>query len=169
MRDSLSKVSAKLPPTSRAISVAVSVPALSEKDENDLRWAEERESGDRPIVVSYASSPPAEVMFAEEPIETAPTGVVTDGCYRQIEFAGILDGTDHPDAAGDLIDFMLTPEFQEGIPTSWLVFPANLEVELPEVFTENTELPAEPTSMDTATIAENREEWLRQWRQIVMP
>ena len=77
-------------------------------------------------------------MFAEEPIDTAPTGVVTDGCYRQIEFAGILDGTDHPDAAGDLIDFMLTPEFQQQIPTAWLVFPANLDMELPEVFAENT-------------------------------
>src|SRR5690606_7172220 len=74
-----------------------------------------RYGGDRPIVVSYASSPPAEVMFADPPVDTAPTGVVTDGCYRQIEFAGVLANGDYPEAGGDLIDFMLSPEFQATI------------------------------------------------------
>lgn len=123
--------------------------------------------GDYPIVVSYASSPPAEVLFADPPVDTAPTGVVTDGCYRQIEFAGILEGTEYPQAAGELIDFMLSPELQETIPTTWFVFPANTGVELPEVFTENTALPEDPISMDPAVIAENREMWLDQWRQVV--
>src|SRR5690606_25545879 len=58
-----------------------------------------RYGGEDPIVVSYASSPPAEVMFAEEPLESAPTAVVTDGCFRQIEFAGILAGTENEAAA----------------------------------------------------------------------
>ena len=44
--------------------------------------------GDRSIVVSYASSPPAEVIFADPPVEVAPTGVLLDSCFRQIEFAG---------------------------------------------------------------------------------
>ena len=64
--------------------------------------------GDRPLVVSYASSPPAEVIFSETPLDEAPTGVITDGCYRQVEFAGILAGTDNPGPAGQLIDFMLS-------------------------------------------------------------
>ena len=64
--------------------------------------------GDSPMVVSYASSPPAEVIFATEPIDEAPTGVVEAGCYRQVEYAGVLAGTDYPQAAGDLIDFMLS-------------------------------------------------------------
>jgi thiamine transport system substrate-binding protein len=51
--------------------------------------------GDRSIVVSYASSPPAEVIFADPPVDTAPTGVLLDSCFRQIEFAGILAGTEH--------------------------------------------------------------------------
>jgi thiamine transport system substrate-binding protein len=128
-----------------------------------------RYDGDDPIVVSYASSPPAEVMFADPPVDTAPTGVVTDGCYRQTEFAGILEGTEHPEAAGQLIDFMLSPEFQQAIPTTWFVFPANTEVELPEVFTENTVIPDDPISMNPQEIGENRERWLTQWREAVEP
>lgn len=144
---------------------------------NDLRIAADWDSayysdftrygGDRPIVVSYASSPPAEVVFSETPLETAPTGVMTDGCYRQVEFAGILANGEHQEAAGQLIDFMLSPEFQEGIPLSWFVFPANITVGLPEVFAENTVLPEDPVTVDPAEIAENREVWLDQWRQVV--
>ncbi|HEX2153663.1 MAG TPA: thiamine ABC transporter substrate-binding protein [Acidimicrobiia bacterium] len=128
-----------------------------------------RYDGDNPIVVSYASSPPAEVMFADPPVDTAPTGVVTDGCYRQIEFAGILSGTPHAEAAGELIDFMLSPEFQETIPTTWFVFPANAEVELPDVFAENTVIPEDPIAIAPAEIAENRDEWLGTWRRVVAP
>lgn len=128
-----------------------------------------RYGGDDPIVVSYASSPPAEVMFAEEPLDAAPTAVVTDGCFRQIEFAGILAGTENETAAGQLIDFMLSPEFQEQIPTTWFVFPANVDVDLPEVFAENTVIPEDPIAMDPAEIEQNRETWLDQWRDIVTP
>ncbi len=83
--------------------------------------------GDRPIVVSYASSPPVEVYFAEEPFDEAPTGVVTaDGsCFRQIEFVGILKGTENRDLAEQWIDFMLGTTFQEDIPLKMFVFPAN--------------------------------------------
>jgi thiamine transport system substrate-binding protein len=71
-----------------------------------------RYGGDSPLVVSYASSPPAEVIFASEPLDEAPTGVVEAGCYRQIEYAGVLAGTEYPEAAGELIDFMLSIRFQ---------------------------------------------------------
>jgi thiamine transport system substrate-binding protein len=128
-----------------------------------------RYGGDHPIVVSYASSPPAEVLFAEEPVESAPTGVVTDGCYRQIEFAGILAGTDHPELAGRLIDAMLAVEFQEAIPTTWFVFPANVDAELPEVFEENTVVPDDYASFPPDEIAQNRDRWIDQWREVVTP
>lgn len=128
-----------------------------------------RYGGDRPIVVSYASSPPAEVMFSDVPLESAPTGVVTDGCYRQIEFAGILANTPYPEAAGELIDFMLSEEFQAGIPTTWFVFPANSEVPLPDVFAENTVIPPAPVSLEPEVIAANRDTWLAEWRRVVTP
>lgn len=125
--------------------------------------------GDRPIVVSYASSPPAEVIYAETPLDEAPTGVVTDGCWRQIELAGILAGTPYPEAAGRLVDYLLSVELQETIPLSWFVFPANAEAELPEEFTRFTEIPEEPLRLDPADIDANRERWIDEWTGIVLP
>lgn len=123
--------------------------------------------GDRALVVSYASSPPAEVIFADPPLDEAPTGVIEAGCYRQVEFAGVLDGTESPDAAGDLIDFMLSVEFQETIPLNWFVFPANTEADLPQEFIDHTVVPDNPTQLDPTYIAENRETWIQQWVELM--
>ncbi len=122
-----------------------------------------RYGGATPIVVSYASSPPAEVIFAEEPLEEAPTGVIEAGCYRQVEYAGVLDGTPYPDSAGELIDFMLSAEFQEGIPLTWFVFPANSEADLPRDFIEHTTIPENPTRFSAERIAESRDGWIDEW------
>ena len=113
--------------------------------------------GDRPLVVSYASSPPAEVIFSETPMDEAPTGVVTAGCYRQVEFAGVLKGTGNEGAAGSLVDFMLSPAFQEQIPLAWFVFPANETVELPPEFAEHTVIPESPAAIEPEAIESNRE------------
>jgi thiamine transport system substrate-binding protein len=122
-----------------------------------------RYDGDSSIVMSYASSPPAEVIFAEDPPETAPTGVIEAGCYRQVEFAGILDGTQYPESAGELIDYMLSVDFQEQIPLTWFVFPANDEAELPPEFIEHTTIPDSPARLPADEIAENRDRWIDEW------
>jgi thiamine transport system substrate-binding protein len=119
--------------------------------------------GDSSMVVSYASSPPAEVIFATEPITEAPTGVIEAGCYRQVEYAGVLAGTDHPDAAGELIDFMLSTQFQETIPLSWFVFPVNGDAQLPQEFIDHTTIPSDPSRLDAQVIAENRDRWIDEW------
>ncbi len=124
-------------------------------------------SGDRPVVVSYASSPPAEVIFAEQPLEEAPTGVVEGSCYRQIEFAGILAGTEHEEAAQQLIDFMLSPAFQEDIPLNMFVYPV-IDVELPPEFVEYGVQPDDPYLLDAATVADNRDAWIDEWTEIVL-
>lgn len=123
--------------------------------------------GSSAMVVSYASSPPAEVIFATEPIEQAPTGVVDAGCYRQVEFAGVLAGTPYPTAAGQLIDFMLSVEFQENIPLTWFVFPANTTAPLPDEFVIHTVLPESPAQMDPERIARNRDRWISQWVSVM--
>ena len=127
-----------------------------------------RYGGDRPLVVSYASSPPAEVIFSDPPTNVAPTGVVGQDCYRQIEFAGVLRGTEFPEAAGELIDFMLSVEFQEQIPLTWFVFPANAQTPLPPEFVEHTVLPDQPASVDPALIDAHRERWIKEWTALVL-
>ena len=123
--------------------------------------------GDRPIVVSYASSPPAEVIFAEEPPAEAPTGVVEGSCYRQIEFAGILAGTEYEDAARQLIDFLLSPTFQEDLALTMFVYPVT-DVELPAAFVEHGAQPADPYLLDAASVAANRDAWIAEWTDIVL-
>lgn len=123
--------------------------------------------GDRALVVSYASSPPAEVIFSETAIDEAPTGVIEAGCYRQVEFAGVLDGTEYPEAAGDLIDFMLSVEFQETVPLTWFVFPANSDADLPQEFIDYSVIPESPSQLDPKLIAENREAWIQEWAEVM--
>jgi thiamine transport system substrate-binding protein len=126
--------------------------------------------GDRPIVVSYASSPPAEVFFAEEPLDQAPTAaVVGDGsCFRQIEFAGILKGTDHEAEARQLVDFMLEKVFQEDIPLHMFVYPANETAVLPDVFVRFSITPEHPAMIPPQDIAANRESWIEAWTDVVL-
>lgn len=126
--------------------------------------------GDRPIVVSYASSPPVEVYFSEEPFEEAPTGVVTaDGsCFRQIEFTGILKGTENRDLSELWIDFVLGKQFQEDIPLKMYVFPANEEAALPDVFARFAVIPDNPAVVDPEAIEANREAWIKAWTEAVL-
>jgi thiamine transport system substrate-binding protein len=124
--------------------------------------------GDKPIVVSYASSPPAEVVFADPPIDKATTASVDTTCFRQVEFAGVLRGTDHPEAARQLVDFLLSDAFQAALPLNLFVYPADSKSAVPKVFSDNTRVPDHPATMDPATIAANRAAWLATWTDTVL-
>jgi thiamine transport system substrate-binding protein len=126
-------------------------------------WA----GGDRPLVVSYGSSPPFEVLFATEEVETAPTAVVVDTCFRQVEFAGVLAGTDAPDAARELVDFLISERFQREVPLNLFVFPANASVELDPAFVEYAAIPETPLTLDPASIDAGRATWIDEWTTIV--
>jgi thiamine transport system substrate-binding protein len=126
--------------------------------------------GTRPVVVSYASSPPAEVFYSETPLEEAPTAaIVADGsCFRQIEFVGILKGTKQRAAARALVDFMLGWRFQEEIPLQMFMFPANLNAVLPEVFALYAAVPQQTAEVDPIDIEVHREEWIEAWTEVVL-
>jgi thiamine transport system substrate-binding protein len=126
--------------------------------------------GNRPLVVSYASSPPAEVIFADPPVDRAPSASVTapDTCFRQIEFVGILQGTEKREAAEALVDFMLSERFQEDIPLNMFVFPVNENAELPPEFIEWAEIPGTPATVSPEAIDANREEWIQRWTDTVL-
>ncbi len=125
--------------------------------------------GQQPIVVSYASSPPAEVVFADPPIDEPPTAALTaqDMCFRQIEFVGILHGTKNRDLAEAFIDFMLSTPFQEDMPLKMFVFPVDPSAKLPDVFTRFAAVPSQPATLTPDAIAANRENWIATWHQAV--
>jgi thiamine transport system substrate-binding protein len=124
--------------------------------------------GDRPIVVSYASSPPAEVIFRTPKPATAPTAVIEDSCFRQIEFAGVLRGARNEDGARELVDFMLSTRFQEDIPLSMFVFPVNREAKLPPQFVKFAVVPESPLDLPPEEIEANRDDWIKAWTDIVV-
>lgn len=125
--------------------------------------------GDRPLVVSYSTSPPAEIVYAEEPKPDRPsTSVMLDGCYRQVEFAGVLRGTQDAASARAVVDWLVSPEVQADVPLSMFVFPARDGVPLPEVFERFVTRPAEPLELSAEEIAAQRDEWIEQWTQLVL-
>lgn len=129
-----------------------------------------RSGGQRPIVVSYGSSPPFEIIYSETPIDEPPTiALVNDGtCFRQIEFVGILRGTQNRDLAEKWIDFMLSPTFQEDIPLQMFVFPVNKNAKLDQTFEEYLAIPEKPVFVNPKDISSKRETWIQDWTEVVL-
>jgi thiamine transport system substrate-binding protein len=123
--------------------------------------------GPQPMVVSYASSPAAEVFFAAEPLTESPTAsiVASDMCFRQIEFVGILKNTPNKILAQKFVDFMLSQQFQEDMPLNMFVYPVNKNAQLPEVFVKYAQVAESPASLSYSEIASNRDAWIEAWTQ----
>ena len=125
-------------------------------------------NGTRPLVVSYGSSPPAEVIFADPPRTDAPTAVIASTCFREVEFTGVLRGTKYEAEARKLVDFLISERFQGALPLTQFVYPARTGVALPDEFTKFTVVPSTTLSLDAATIAANRQKWQDEWTTIVL-
>jgi len=125
--------------------------------------------GDRPLVVSYATSPVAEVVYAETPVTVAPTGVVAAGAFRQVEFAGVLAGAKNPEGARRFVDFLLSSRFQEDMPLQMFVYPASTAATLPSEFAAYAVVPERATALDPGLIGANRDRWIEEWTAIVLP
>jgi thiamine transport system substrate-binding protein len=122
--------------------------------------------GDRPLVVSYASSPPAEVVLGEGVTEPRST-VMEETCVRQVEYAGVLAGAAEPELAEQLVSFMLSPEWQSELPLTNFVFPVVPGTPLPAAFERWAATPEEPLSVEATEIDARRDEWIEQWRSFM--
>ncbi|MGL4306301.1 MAG: thiamine ABC transporter substrate-binding protein [Mycobacteriaceae bacterium] len=119
--------------------------------------------GSRPIVVSYASSPPFEVgADGAQPT----TKALLNTCFRQVEYAGILHGTKNKEAAQKLIDFLLSAAVQADLPNSMYVYPVQYNTPLPDLWSKYAPIPENPHTLPSSDIAQNRETWQKQWRSI---
>ena len=121
--------------------------------------------GPQSMVVSYASSPAAEVFFASPAPSESPTAsiVVSGMCFRQIEFVGILKNGQNNDLAQKFVDFMLSQKFQEDMPLNMFVYPVNKNAQLPEVFTNFAQIAESPAVLSYSEIASNRDAWIEAW------
>jgi thiamine transport system substrate-binding protein len=126
--------------------------------------------GPQPMVVSYGTSPAVEVVFAEKPLDDAPTASILgpDTCFRQIEFVGILKGTENLQLAEKFVDFMLSLQFQEDVPLQMYVYPVHPEAALPDQFTKYAQAPEQAAALAPDVIAQNRDTWIQAWTDVVM-
>ena len=126
--------------------------------------------GPQPMVVSYATSPAAEVVYASQPLNDSPTASIIgpDTCFQQVEFAGILAGTANHSLARKFIDFLLDIQFQEDIPLQMFMYPVNPQAALPEAFTQYALIPEQAAILPPDEIAANRERWIDAWIEVVL-
>lgn len=126
--------------------------------------------GPQPMVVSYASSPAAELIYSETELTESPTAsLVSPGmCWRQVEFAGILKNTPNRVLAEKFVDFLLSKEFQEDVPMQMFVFPVLPGAALPEGFVLASQIPEIVASLDPDLIASNRDAWVNDWTNLML-
>ncbi|MFV0633969.1 thiamine ABC transporter substrate-binding protein [Demequina sp.] len=119
--------------------------------------------GDYPLVLSYASSPPSEVIDGEP-----TTAALLDTCFRQVEYAGVLEGAQNPAAAQAVVDWMLSDDFQAALPENMYVYPVSEQVEIPADWAEYAPLSEDPHTLDPQVISDNRDEWIETWTSLVL-
>lgn len=120
--------------------------------------------GNKGIVNSYASSPVFEGLYGGD--DPAVSDILIDSCFEQIEFAGVLAGTDAPENAGKLVDYLLSPAVQSEIPLSMFVEPVNSAATIPREFsTWSTPITA-PLALTPVEIAENQARWTQEWLEL---
>lgn len=117
--------------------------------------------GERPIVLSYDSSPAFTVADGK-----SSTGALLDTCFEQVEYAGVIEGADNPEGGQELVEFLVGPEVQAALPTSMYVFPVVEGVQLPQEWAEFATRPTDPYAVDPAEVTANRETWLREWSDV---
>ena len=127
--------------------------------------------GTRPIVLSYATSPAYELYSAADPKPSQPpTGnIIPEGSsFRQVEFVGVLKGAKEPALARAFVDFMLSATFQADIPLQMWVYPTNRTAAIPDLFTRFAPVPRTPADITPAAIDAGRDQWIKEWTQVVL-
>ncbi|OUD01759.1 thiamine ABC transporter substrate-binding protein [Streptomyces swartbergensis] len=124
--------------------------------------------GDRPLVVSYASSPPVEVVYTDPKPAAAPTGVAQGTCFRQVEYAGLLSNAKNTEGGKAFLDFLISERFQEDMPLNMYVYPVREGAQVPPEFAKYGPQAKDPETMDPAKIADHRDQWVKSWTSLVL-
>jgi thiamine transport system substrate-binding protein len=120
-------------------------------------------NGDRPIVLSYDSSPPFTIPQGGH---RPTTSALLDTCFRQVEYAGVLKGAKNPSGAKAFVRFMTQRAFQEALPDTMYVFPVDSGASLPPAWARWAKVPSHPFDVPPAKIAAHRDVWLREWTDL---
>ncbi|MFI6349860.1 thiamine ABC transporter substrate binding subunit [Streptomyces sp. NPDC050560] len=124
--------------------------------------------GDRPLVVSYASSPPSEAIYADPQPAQAPTGVSSGTCFQQTEYAGLLSNAHNTKGGKAFLDFLITKKFQDDMPLNMFVDPVVNGAQPPASYRKYAVQVTDPHTMAPSRIADHRDDWVDSWTALVL-
>lgn len=125
--------------------------------------------GDRPIVLSYATDPAAEVFFSKTKLSASPVGTLPlpGAVYRQVEGVGLIKGGHERAAALQFIAFMRSRPVQQALQTSMWMYPVMAGTPAAPVFAFAAE-PAAHQTPSAASISAKGAEWVKRWTRVVL-
>lgn len=116
-------------------------------------------AGPRPLVVSYATSPAYTIT---DDGEASTTEAMLGTCFRQVEYAGVIDGAQNAEGAREFIDFMLSDAVQASIPENMFMYPVT-DVDLPQEWVDFAPLSLNSLTLDPELTSEMRTTWIKDW------
>ncbi|MES2950937.1 MAG: thiamine ABC transporter substrate-binding protein [Pseudomonadota bacterium] len=125
--------------------------------------------GARPLVVSYASSPAAEIFYSKTKLSEPPTASLSlaGGVFRQVEGVALVKGGNERVAAVKFVEFLRSPAVQQGLQTEMWMFPADAGVQRVEALRHAVE-PVSHDSPSAQAIADKGAEWVQRWTKVVL-
>lgn len=116
--------------------------------------------GTRPLVVSYSSSP---AFTVSKDGKTTSTASLNATCFRQVEYAGVLNGAKNAEGAKAFVDWMLSNKVQADIPGQMYVYPAVKSTKLPSDWATFAPPATSPYTLSAADLSANRDAWIKAW------
>jgi thiamine transport system substrate-binding protein len=128
-----------------------------------------RNGGKYPLVISYATSPAAELFYAKDKPAETPTGSLSlaGGVFRQVEGVALVKGGKQQAAAEKFVEFMRSAAVQQQLQTEMWMYPAEAGAARADVM----KFAPEPTAFDTpadADIAAKGTQWVARWTKVVL-
>lgn len=131
-----------------------------------------RNGGTRPIVVSYASSPAAEVFYAKEKLTASPTAnlFLKGGVFRQVEGVALVKGGNPAarEAAGRFIEFLRSAPVQQALQTSMWMLPAEAGAARVDVMQQHASEPTAYNNPPAAQMGRQGKAWQQRWTRVVL-
>ena len=117
--------------------------------------------GEAPMVLSYTTSPAYHMIV--DKTDRYQAAAFSEGHYIQIEVAGLIKSSPNEDVARQFLKFMVSPAFQDTIPTNNWMMPVSATSEpLPEAFSKLV-VPSKTFLMSPSEVAKSRKAWIDEW------
>ncbi|MFJ5160521.1 thiamine ABC transporter substrate binding subunit [Pantoea sp. NPDC088449] len=119
--------------------------------------------GEGDLVLSYTTSPAYHII--EEKKENYAAAEFSEGHYLQVEVAAQLASSKQPKLAQQFMQFMVSPAFQQTIPSGNWMYPV-IKSDLPAGY-HALQVPNKALQFTPAEVADHRAAWISAWQRAV--